>query len=460
VSLTGSGLPAAALVAGKATFTYTRSSPGTTSLQAVYAGDSRFNGSSSPSVSQVVGQAATTTTVTTSANPSTYFDGTTATVTVAPVAPGAGTPTGTVRLIPGNGTVTLSGGKATWLVRDTAPGAVTLSAVYNGDANFTTSTSAGVTQTVQKATATAEVSVAPSGTVTFGTPLTITVTFTTTSPVQRMPGGTVTVAQLPGGAGAKTLSAGKAVFTTTAGASPGGTYSVTYSGDAFYLPLTLPAAKITVRKGVSATLVSSSGLPVQDGGTFTLLAEVAGPDVDNGTATISDGATVIAADVPVKGNLVSRAVKAIGPGKHTYRVAFSGTANVEGSSGTIDVVVQPRPAAEAGDGGGSAGSRPAGTGAVSTTASTPKPQETGAARTGTTTTAKQPAAKAAAARPTAKGQAKPAATTGAKPTAKGPTAKDPAAKGPTAKKPTAKSAPAKKPATKKPTAKAGTTTTR
>jgi predicted secreted protein len=146
VSLSGSGLPAATLVAGKATFTYTGSSPGTASLQAVYAGDSRFNGSSSASVSQVVGKAATTATVTTSANPSTYFDGTTATVTVAPVAPGAGTPTGTVRLIPGNGTVTLSGGKATWLLRDTTPGSVTLSAVYNGDANFATSTSRSARQ--------------------------------------------------------------------------------------------------------------------------------------------------------------------------------------------------------------------------------------------------------------------------------------------------------------------------
>ncbi len=464
VSLSGSGLPAATLVAGKATFTYTGSSPGTASLQAVYAGDSRFNGSSSASVSQVVGKAATTATVTTSANPSTYFDGTTATVTVAPVAPGAGTPTGTVRLIPGNGTVTLSGGKATWLLRDTTPGSVTLSAVYNGDANFATSTSAGTAQTVQKAVVAADVSISPSGTVAFGTPVTVTVPLGTGAPVQRVPSGTVTVAQLDAnGSGTKTLSAGKAVFTTTAGANGSGSYAVTYSGDAFYLPLTLPVAKITVKKGISATLVSASGLPVQEGGTFTLLAEVAGPDVDRGTATITDGGTVVATGVPVNGNLMSRAVKAGSAGKHTYRVAFSGTANVEGSSGTLDVVIQPRPASETGAGSGTPGSKPAAASSASTTSATPKPQEPGAARPGTTTGATRPGAQPGAtgtAKPKAGGTTKKPPATGTTPAAKKPPAKSPSGKTTPASGAGAKKPPAKKAPTKKQPAKAGTTTTR
>ncbi|MDV9203194.1 Ig-like domain-containing protein, partial [Streptomyces sp. Wh19] len=60
------------------------------------------------------------------------------------MAPGAGTPTGTVDFFDGAtllGTGTLSGGVATFTTSTLAIGTHPLTAVYNGDANFTSSTS-------------------------------------------------------------------------------------------------------------------------------------------------------------------------------------------------------------------------------------------------------------------------------------------------------------------------------
>src|SRR5207237_7607042 len=74
-----------------------------------------FNASSSVAIRVVVNNAASLTTVTSTVNPTVFGQSTTFSVTVAAVAPGAGTPTGTVTFLDGGvsfGTGTLSGGTA------------------------------------------------------------------------------------------------------------------------------------------------------------------------------------------------------------------------------------------------------------------------------------------------------------------------------------------------------------
>ena len=361
-------------------------------------------------------------TITTSANPSTYFDNTTMNFTVAPVAPGPGTPTGNIRLIPGNGLVTLSGGKATVLVRDTTPGTVTFTALYNGDANFAGSSSAPFQQTVQKAAPpSADVAISPSGTVVFGTPITVTVTFTTLTPIQRMPSGTVTVNPLDGnGNGTKTLSGGKVVFATTAGANPSGTYGAVFNGDAYYLPATLPTAKISVKKAGSVVSLGALSTDVTEGDTISLIAAVSSPDSANGTVSIYDGATLIASGIQVSNGQAPSKVKAAGPGKHTFRATFTGTANVDGSSGTVDITVRARPAGAA---------APATTTATDTAGSPTrtKPVETAPARTA-------PASRTTPTRTTPAATTTAATTTLRKPAPKKPVAKKPAPKKPAPKK--------------------------
>src|SRR5262249_13126352 len=80
----------------QATFTTTTLGAGAHSITAVYGGDGTFGTSTSAPLSQTVNQASTTTTVATSKSPIVFGESVTFTATVAPVAPGAGTPTGTV----------------------------------------------------------------------------------------------------------------------------------------------------------------------------------------------------------------------------------------------------------------------------------------------------------------------------------------------------------------------------
>jgi hypothetical protein len=106
----------------------------------------------SSAFTQTVKQASTTTSVLSSANPSTAGQAVTFTATVSPVSPGSGTPTGTATFMDGSstlGTVTLSGGTASFTTSSLAVGSDSIKVVYSGDSNFKTNTSSVLTQVVQ-----------------------------------------------------------------------------------------------------------------------------------------------------------------------------------------------------------------------------------------------------------------------------------------------------------------------
>jgi uncharacterized repeat protein (TIGR01451 family) len=98
----------------------------------------------------LVFQAATTTTLTSSVNPS--FEGQPVTFTATVAAPSGGTPTGTVTFFDGDtpvgGPVALIGGVATFTTSDLSAGNHEITAVYDGSPDHTGSTSNTVTQTV------------------------------------------------------------------------------------------------------------------------------------------------------------------------------------------------------------------------------------------------------------------------------------------------------------------------
>lgn len=137
------------LSSGVATLAVTSLPTGTASLTATYGGDDNFATSTSAAVSLTVSQASTTTTLTLSDTSPSAFESVTLTATVAAVSPGAGTPTGTVTFFNGTtslGTATLnSGDVATLAVSSLSIGSDSITAQYNGDTNFTGSTSAATT---------------------------------------------------------------------------------------------------------------------------------------------------------------------------------------------------------------------------------------------------------------------------------------------------------------------------
>ena len=147
---------------GQATISIGTLSVGTHSITASYdGGDSNFAASlpsAEVSLTQTVNQAATKTTVASLANPSGSGKPVTFTATVKAVAPGIGTPTGMVTFSI-NGTpqspavpLTMTNGVDQATFTTTAPllaGTYTITAVYDGDSNFTTSTSAAFSQRVK-----------------------------------------------------------------------------------------------------------------------------------------------------------------------------------------------------------------------------------------------------------------------------------------------------------------------
>src|SRR5205814_9569667 len=119
----------------------------------------------------------------------------TLTATVTAVAPAAGTPTGTVTFFEGAtnlGSAALdASGQATLNIASLAVGGHNLSASYGGDANFNSSSSATLTQTVDMGSS--SISLTSSGNPSIlGFPIALTATVVAVAPASGAPSGLVT----------------------------------------------------------------------------------------------------------------------------------------------------------------------------------------------------------------------------------------------------------------------------
>jgi hypothetical protein len=231
----GTTILAAVAVGATGTATYATSTftAATHPIIAVYSGDSNYVGSTSATFSQVVEKANTTSSLVSSLNPSTFGQPVTLTATVKAVAPGAGTPTGTVKFYEGTtllGSHGLTSGVAAFVTTKLTTGTDSITAEYVGDGDYVTSTSAALSHVVDKSSSKTIVtsSLNPS---TSGATVTFTATLVALSPGAGTPTGTVTFMDGTTELGTGTLSSKKATFTTTTLAE--GTHSITavYGGD-------------------------------------------------------------------------------------------------------------------------------------------------------------------------------------------------------------------------------------
>ena len=220
---------------GIATLSTTALPVGSNVITAAYGGDKKFRASTFRPLLQTVQQAATTTTLTKNATAAVNLgQSVTFTATLAAVSPGAGMPTGTVTFMDGTnvlGTARLTAGVATFTTTTLSLGFhPAITAVYNGDADFTASTSYALVQTVHPlATTLTKNTTAP---VNFGQSITFTATLAVTGLGGVTPTGIVTFDDDDTTVlGTGTLSAGIATFSTTA--LPLGSNSITavYGGD-------------------------------------------------------------------------------------------------------------------------------------------------------------------------------------------------------------------------------------
>jgi len=321
---------------GKATLSTSTLGVGAHAITATYNGDAAFLASTSAVLSQTVNKAPTKTTLTSSVDPSVFGEAVKFTATVTAVAPGAGTPTGTVTFKDGlttlgSGALSISG-VATFTTSALAVGAHSITATYDVSIDYNTSTSAVLTQTVNKAATSTSVasSVNPSA---FGQ--SVTFTATVKSSTSGTPTGTVTFKDGATTLGTGVLSSGKATLATSTLAL--GTHSITaiYSGSATFLASTSPAWTQTVEMATS-TSVASSVNPSAFGQsvTFTATVKSSTSGTPTGTVTFKDGATTLGTGVLSSGK-ATLATSTLALGTHSITAIYSGSPTFQASTSPV-----------------------------------------------------------------------------------------------------------------------------
>lgn len=296
IDLTLDGYPTTApLSGGKATITLSSIGAGAHTLIAYYSGDSTYDASASAPYSFTVIKSATTTTLKTSANASLASVNVTLTATVAA---GSATPGGVVNFMSGQtllGSATLTNGVAVLNTTQLPAGTDSVTAVYQGDANDTGSTSAAQTITVAQVPTTIAIAATPSVILSGQT---TTLTATVVGTVSANFSGSVNFYNGSTLIGSSTISyGGVATLTTSALTASSSSFSATYAGSPVFLAAstTTPAVVVITNPsgaGIVATTTlgsnigSASGVAVdasgnlyiadQTGGNVTLVAGGAG----------------------------------------------------------------------------------------------------------------------------------------------------------------------------------------
>jgi hypothetical protein len=294
-------------------------SPGSSTVTGIYEGDANFGGSDG-STAVTVGKGASTTALSSSANPAVTGQAVSFTATVAAQAPSTGTPSGTVAFnfsgsgatpnCKGGDTQTLSSGVATCKISgglQASQGQETVHAIYSGSSGFSSSTATPLVETVNQSPSTVTISagsnpVVTSAGVTFtatlgagspgsGTPSSGTVTWTVTSA-----GGSAVACKKAGPVNVSSTGTSTCKVPTNELSTAGEPYSVTaaFSGNGdyasstgtYYEAVTTTASQVKLKVAAPA----SSGSP----GSFTAVVTgvpntsvPASSDVPTGTVTFT-----------------------------------------------------------------------------------------------------------------------------------------------------------------------------
>lgn len=320
---------------------------GSHSITAVYAGDVNFTGATSSALSPSIGNVSTTTStpVLTGGTPI-YGKQLTFSATVTSA---GGTPTGTITFFDGvssigSGTLNGPGTGAVTTVGFLISGPHSITATYNSDTNFATSTSAALTQNVAKAATSISLPVLSSGTPAYGNTVTFSATVTSTAGT---PTGMITFFDGATGTGSATLN-GAGTASVTISTLNAGSHSITasFGGDTDFATSTSAALSQSIAKANSNVTVTSSTLSALPLGqtlvygqtvVFSAAFTSAGT-TPSGTANLVDSATSngLCSGTITAGTATCTAVGGIAGlsvAAHSISVNFSGDTNY--SLGTV-----------------------------------------------------------------------------------------------------------------------------
>jgi hypothetical protein len=309
-----------------------------------------FNGDGAPdiavanggagSVSVLLNTQGTNIQVQSSATPAVYGQTVTLVTSVQQSVPNGAVPTGTVTLSNGS-TVLGSGSVASALSVTTSSlpvGTNQLSAAYTGDANYLAHT-VTFTQVVNKAGTTTGLSApagqsAPNQTVTF----TATVTSNTTG----QPTGSVTFMDGTTSLSTVALNGGSASLSI---ALPLGTNNVTavYSGDSNFNGSTSASVGDLVQKAsTTVNLSAPNAANLNQSVTFTATVAIGALGTPTGTVAFMDGATQIGSS-SLNGVVSTFSTTSLAAGTHNVTAVYSGDANYNSYTSTVEAVVITAP---------------------------------------------------------------------------------------------------------------------
>jgi hypothetical protein len=331
--------------AGQAALALDALSAGTHAIVASYSDNANYAASTSAALSEQIKNTATTTIVSTPSATTLASEPITFAITVSSA---TGIPTGSVTIR--NETANIgqaqlnAQGATTFTIASLPVGSNTLTAVYQGDSNYLSSTSASWQETVSLATAALTLA-GPSTPVNVGTTLAVAATLTTngvapTGALTLRDGGAVIATQTVSTAGSFTFS--------TAGLSLG-THMITagYTGDSDNAAAVSPSITVTVQQGPTTTSLTANANPSTSGQSLTLIAGLTSPSPDiTGSVTFQDGATVLGS-VPLVNGGASFTTSSLVFGPHSLTAVYSGdTVHAASTSPAIaELIVEPTTAA-------------------------------------------------------------------------------------------------------------------
>jgi hypothetical protein len=328
-------LGSAAVNNNSAQFTTSALAAGAHSITAVYGGDTNFAGGTSAVLTETINPIATTTTLTSSANPA--LAGQPVTFTASVQAGAGNSAAGTVTFMDGSsllGTVTVANNSAQLTVSTLSAGTHTIAAAYSGGTNFSASTSAALTETVNQSSTTTGL-LSNLNPATFGQAVPLVATVQTASAGAAT--GTVTFFDGTASLGVASLSNNSAQLTVSG--LMGGTHTITaaYGGDANYTASTSGALTQTINPAVSATTAAASPNPASYGQAVTLTATVV-PSVSGslatGAVTFFDGTTALGS-ANLSNNVAQISVGSFAAGSHSIKAKYSGDRNFAASTSTV-----------------------------------------------------------------------------------------------------------------------------
>ena len=313
------------------------------SILAGYGGDSSFSGALA-ALGTIVRRASDAVVLSSSVAPSAFGQPVTLAADIAATAPGAGSPTGTVRFIEGTrllGSATVDGsGRSTFNIANLSVGTHAIVASYGGDGSFALANSPALSQIVGQATTTATLAFSPNPVV-FGQWVTLTTTIAAAAPGSGIPTGTVQFSDGTTALGSAVVNgSGRATFATSLSARSH-TIIARYTGDVSFVGSSA-SASFEVGKSTSSVLVTGSTPPFVAGQPVTVRAVISGaPTAGTPTGSVQflDGTALLATIALDAAGTATFTTANLSVGAHTVTAKYLGDAAFTPGAGALAVVI-------------------------------------------------------------------------------------------------------------------------